>query len=160
MSAAPKLDQQAPQSAQPSLTLLKAHSEVGLNNFPPSSKGKRFLAALMDVFFSGLIMELLEPLLGTIGNGPVVELVALLVATIFYFVVPTALYGYTLGKKIMGLKVVGKNFGTDLGFFQVLVRETFGKWFLSIGYLWILMRNDRRGLHDILTRTRVIEFKN
>lgn len=46
---------------------------------------------------------------------------------LLYFVVPTAIWGQTLGKRIVGLRVVARGGSPHLRFWQVLVRETIGR---------------------------------
>lgn len=140
---------------------LKAHGDVGLQNFPPSSNGRRFLAAVIDAVISGLAMQILTSLLSSVfKHQALLDWTVIFLITLFYYVVPTVIYGYTAGKKLMGIKVVNKNFDSDLGFMQILFRETLGKWFLFLGYFWILITADRKAWHDMAFRTRVIEFKN
>lgn len=79
--------------------------------------------------------------------------------TTAYFVLFTYFSGATLGKIALRIKVV-PNQDTKLGFFDVLYRETIGKYLaaliLNLGYLLICVDKEKRGLQDILADTRVI----
>lgn len=79
--------------------------------------------------------------------------------TTAYFVLFTYFSGATLGKMALRIKVV-PNKEEKLGFFDVLFRETIGKYLaaliLNLGYLLICVDREKRGLHDILADTRVI----
>lgn len=59
----------------------------------------------------------------------------------------------------MNIKVVNAD-GGRLSFFQVLYRETIGRFLsgviLGIGYIMIAMDKRKRALHDHLSDTRVI----
>lgn len=67
------------------------------------------------------------------------------------------LAGQTLGKRMMGLRVVRSD-GGRLRFGNALVREMgyVISGILFLGYLWILFDNRRQGFHDKLARTIVV----
>lgn len=75
-----------------------------------------------------------------------------------YFVLLTYVGGSTLGKKVMGLRVVRED-GADLRFVDVLYRETVGRYLsgvLCLGYLMALVDRRKRGFHDYLCETCVV----
>src|SRR5206468_2305675 len=49
------------------------------------------------------------------------------IPVLLYFVVPTMIWGQTLGKRIVGVRVVPQQRGAELGLLQVLARETLGR---------------------------------
>jgi len=67
------------------------------------------------------------------------------------------LAGQTLGKRIMGVRVVQTN-GQRITFWAAVWRQIgyFLSAILFLGYLWILFDNRRQGLHDKLARTFVV----
>lgn len=79
-----------------------------------------------------------------------------------YFVILTYYKGATVGKLAMNLRVVGKD-GQRPDLFTVLYRECIGKFLsritLCIGYLMIGADQEKAGLHDKLSDTRVIYAK-
>lgn len=79
--------------------------------------------------------------------------------SVLYYVIMTYYSGATLGKKFMNIKVIS-NDGSKLTLFNVLYRETIGKYlsgvFLFIGYFMIALDDQKRSLHDRLCDTRVI----
>ena len=87
-----------------------------------------------------------------------------LILNLVYWVAPTYMTGATLGKTLLGLQVVTKNSSADLGFLQILLRETVGRFLamlpLFLGYIWFFFSEDRRGWHDYIGGTRVIETHN
>lgn len=85
-------------------------------------------------------------------------LLSSLCATLFYFTYLTMEGGATVGKKIFGLKVVGKD-GENTTFLRALVRTmacllSAVLWFISlIGVLFF----DGGALHDMIVGTRVVK---
>ena len=75
-----------------------------------------------------------------------------------YFFLTVALTGKTVGKGLMGLRIVtvgGKRLSVARSFVRVPA------YFVSIiplfvGFLWVLVDRDRRGWHDIVAGTRVV----
>lgn len=76
-----------------------------------------------------------------------------------YYILTTYLWGRTLGKAALGMRVV-KDDGSKPDFVDVLIRETAGKFVsaitLGIGYLWAFFHPHRRALHDLIADTMVI----
>jgi len=74
-----------------------------------------------------------------------------------YFVIFHGLEGKTIGKWLLGLRVVGAERST------VTYRRAFLRWLglvgfapVLLGFLWILWSREKRGWHDFLARTWVI----
>lgn len=87
----------------------------------------------------------------------------LIVPYLIYFILPTTVFGRTLGKKIVGLRVVQVNCSEHLDFSQVIIRETVGK-FLSAalfltGFFMVKFNGRRRALHDYMANTVVIMYR-
>lgn len=76
-----------------------------------------------------------------------------------YFIYLTYKYRATIGKKILGIKVVSTG-GDTLSLGQIIKRETIGKLlsglFFGIGFLMVIFTKDRQGLHDKLAKTYVV----
>mgnify|MGYP000196765683 CR=1 FL=1 len=77
-----------------------------------------------------------------------------LVYNIFFWM----LAGKTLGKAVMGIRIIGPR-GTRMTFMRSL-RRYLGYWIsalpLFMGYVWVLITDERVGWHDIFAGTRVI----
>lgn len=75
-----------------------------------------------------------------------------------YYILMTYSAGATLGKRIFNLQVVSAD-GEKLAFFQVLYRETIGKYLsgviMNAGYIAVGVDIEKRGFHDMLSDTRV-----
>lgn len=79
-------------------------------------------------------------------------------ASAAYFIILTYCTGTTVGKRLMGLRVVSAD-GNRLTFWNVLYRETIGRYLstiLMLGYLMIGISSEKKALHDLLCDTRVI----
>ena len=75
-----------------------------------------------------------------------------------YEVFMTGKFGATLGKMIIGAKIVrmdGSALGYSFAFFRFL-GKILSDFTCYIGYLIVAFREDKRGLHDLIARTRVI----
>lgn len=75
-----------------------------------------------------------------------------------YYVLLTYFTGSTLGKKVMGLRVM-KEDGAPLRLVDVLYRETIGRYLsgiLCLGYLMVLVDGKKRAFHDYLCDTCVV----
>ena len=75
----------------------------------------------------------------------------------FYFVLFHGMEGKTVGKWLLGLKVVGSEQGA------ISYRRAFLRWLgtvvfapLALGFLWVLWSREKRAWHDYLARTWVI----
>jgi len=131
----------------------------------------RLLAYLTDVltlvviigagaWLFSLVDQFIQDLIPSANPASVAAIFALSVPLIitFYFVMFWSLTGRTLGKMVMGLRIIGPN-----GY-----PPTVGKSFLRLigygvsmlafwmGYLWILVDNDRQAWHDHMATTWVI----
>lgn len=78
--------------------------------------------------------------------------------TVGYYVVSWTLLGQTVGKYVMGVRVVTVD-GGPISMRAALIRY-FG-YFISalaffLGYLWVLVDDERRAWHDHLARTMVV----
>jgi uncharacterized RDD family membrane protein YckC len=110
-------------------------------------------------FIAGLILNTLAP-----GNEVYRTVMAVIVIFVdvlvafFYYVGSWMLAGQSLGKSVMGLRIVTTD-GDRIKWRHGLVRY-FTTWisamFLFLGYFWVLVDNRRRAWHDILAHTMVV----
>jgi uncharacterized RDD family membrane protein YckC len=91
------------------------------------------------------------------------SLLLLLVPYLIYFILPTTIFGRTLGKKVVGLRVVRVNCSEHLEFNQVILRETLGKLLSTIllfgGFFLVCLNSRKRALHDFLGNTVVVMYR-
>lgn len=120
----------------------------------------RFAAYLLDCLVLVAFSTLLSTLLGLnwTNNTPGLNLVELIV-NILYFVILTSIYGQTLGKMALGIKVIRQD-GKPNSWGPILLRETIGKLFSTItilfGYIMAAFDSKKRALHDRIADTYVI----
>jgi len=88
-----------------------------------------------------------------------IENIASSIIFFLYFILMTWFFRATLGKMLMGLKVISAG-DEPLNFLQVVTREWFGRYisgFLGhLLYLVVLFNPNKQGIHDMLSDTVVI----
>ncbi len=108
-----------------------------------------------------LIFGLIDQNLAAIGGlvGGILALVGVIVAYILYVIIPTGKTGQTIGKRIMGIKVVDRD-GNPPGVGKAFLRETIGKALscviFDLGFILAAFDNQRRAWHDRIAGTYVI----
>ncbi|EGQ22321.1 hypothetical protein HMPREF9372_3013 [Sporosarcina newyorkensis 2681] len=127
----------------------------------------RLWAFLIDLLLissiSGIFVKPIFRLMDIAINKPFAFLfspykVAALLLLLLYFILMTKLAGQTVGKMIMGIRVVKLN-GQKLDWSTVLFREGIGRFIsqmLWIPYLFVLFTPKKSALHDIFADTAVI----
>jgi len=99
------------------------------------------------------LQEAIMPIMNTIGT------IAGLVYLFYCFLMEASMYQATFGKKIMGLKVINDD-GTPLSPKSALWRNAFKVFshaVFSAGFFWILLDKQKRGWHDIMGKTFVVD---
>lgn len=119
----------------------------------------RFVAVIVD----GIIVSIASAIVIAIMKSIVGEFYGAnffgYVITWAYYIFMTDRYQATLGKKLLGLKVVNEDF-TKAPLGNIVLRETVGKIISSIilliGYIMVAFNKKKRALHDIVSGTVVI----
>lgn len=119
-----------------------------------ATRPSRFLAYLLDSLIGAFIPGLLGILFGDTLAG--VGVLAFLIAQIYFYT-----RGQSIGKAILGLRIVREEDGRPIGFGYMLLRELILKpvinAFFYIGSLWILIDDRNCGLYDKILNTIVID---
>lgn len=136
----------------------------------PAGFWLRVIASLLDSLLCNALVFAMAFSLGMVLqtnavalNEPMQLVMALMgiVVSVFYYVFFTGYCGQTPGKMALRIKVIDNDDG-NIGYGQAFVRETIGKtisgMLFGIGYLMVGLRRDKRGLHDLLSRTKVIKL--
>lgn len=131
----------------------------------------RFWAYLIDITILFAINGLLLSPLGFLNEGSPIDIgfwtmSSVLATTIYYiyFILMTKLVQQTVGKMILGLKVVSEKEGKP-SWLDILFRELIGRFFynafliLKLLYLIVAFTEKKQGLHDFIGQTRVIHEK-
>lgn len=93
-----------------------------------------------------------------IENNKVLYVVCILIVCLYHAVMESSEYQATIGKKYSKIRVVN-NDKERLDFpkaFLRIILKFFSLLLLFSGFIFIIFRKDRRGLHDIIINTLVI----
>ncbi|MDD5822956.1 MAG: RDD family protein [Firmicutes bacterium] len=149
-----------------------------------SSRGRRFAAALIDSAIPMILWIVMVIVLAIASvsdyyyddyyyydhhygaaAGVGIGLIVFLMLMFAYLIVEIVFYakGQSIGKAILGMKVVSSKNGKPLGFWWMMFREFFVKTASSsvfmLGYIWILIDKRNRGWHDKILDTYVVDCK-
>ncbi|MBB5324947.1 putative RDD family membrane protein YckC [Anoxybacillus tepidamans] len=125
----------------------------------PAGFWKRFLASLLDGIIIGIPLAVISYWIkGDWGGDAFTSIINVL----YFWVVPVIWSGYTVGKKIIGIRIVKIN-GEKLGFGAMFLRSivasllygiTLG-FALLISAIMVAAREDKRAIHDFIAGTYV-----
>jgi uncharacterized RDD family membrane protein YckC len=154
---------------QGSNSTIKKYHQMNDSHLPPAGFGSRVVAVLID----GIVVSVIQQLVLFVAKMPLQSMVAknslfnniyslafIVIITYFYAVWPVMKWGYTPGKKLMGLKIVRYGDG-DLGYAQIILREyiiksvSFFLFFISIPLYFF--NQEKRFIHDLICKTRVVK---
>ena len=167
--------EQAPAVDEPALAQVKlAPAQVKL-----ASLTRRFAAIVIDGFIVGLFS-----LAVMASNGSIAELytamasmdeqtiaaatsqfqsdaipVNLVVSAVYNVILMRLFNGQTLGKMVLGMRVIKKN-GRRISVLDALLRNVFGytiSQIFMLGYVWAAMDRERQAWHDKMAGTVVVE---
>ncbi len=124
----------------------------------------RFVAYLIDTLPFGLgMVATVWALVGPLAKAPTPEHLALIgafwITAVFAYQLVGNLNGGTLGKRLLGLRVIARDGGPP-GFSRSLIRATvwlIGSTAGSVGFLVALFNRENRTLHDYASGTVVVE---
>lgn len=128
----------------------------------------RVIAYIIDVFLiSSMNGIVLSPLL-FVNNGVPLDIsfwtlngIIAVVVYYVYFALMTKLFQQTLGKMIVGIKVIQED-DAQLTWKDVLFREVVGRilhnvfFALKLLYLIVAFTKEKQGIHDMIGNTRVV----
>jgi uncharacterized RDD family membrane protein YckC len=131
----------------------------------PAGFWRRALALVLDLVVVTILLAVGDRLAGALAAR---QLVARAFQATFDVVVPTAYFvlmhgagGQTLGKMLVGARVVGTS-GEPIGYLRALGREAaavLSALLLFLGYAMAAVRRDKRALHDLLAGSRVVRAR-
>ncbi|HEY3960182.1 MAG TPA: CHAT domain-containing protein [Solirubrobacteraceae bacterium] len=123
----------------------------------------RFWAAIVDGFLSLFILGAIGAIVeeGREANQGLAVVLALIGAS-SYYIISEGRMGQTLGKRLIGLRVLDADSGRPIGYRRALIR-TLGRYVSSIalgaGYWTMINDPMKRCWHDKLTRTVVVSTR-
>lgn len=127
---------------------------------PYASFGARFLALLVDVIGLGVVAGIIAAVLGQDPGSPAASVVNILVA-LPYFIYFEGTTGQTIGKKLLGVQVVGADdLQAGIGYGQAGLRyvgHLISGFLCGLGYFWMLWDDQKQCWHDKIATTKVIK---
>lgn len=140
--------------------------EEQIHREQPAGFWVRFVAALVDGIIVGCIEFPIDRVIGVDYNNlqfGLQSLFSILISLTIIFFYYGWFYknkGATPGKILMGLRVIDKNTGKNIGFVRSFFRESLGKLcsgvIFFIGFFMAAIRGDKRALHDLIFDTQVL----
>lgn len=133
----------------------------------PAGFVSRFLAFVADLVALSLAIGAISWIVGAVERllRPAIRVelepvlvVALPFAVAAYYVISWTVFGQTVGKRLLGLRVVALD-GGPVKLARAILR--LAGYFLSAfpiyaGFAWVLVDGQRRGWHDLLAKTFVV----
>jgi len=133
--------------------------QIEFSEMNPVGFWRRFGAAFLDGLLFGLPLSLLlSIILGGEENEYLIEVITFL----YFLLLPLFWNGYTIGKKILGIRIVKMN-GENVGIGNMLLRELVGRLIYIITFgigiivsaIMVAVREDKRSIHDLIAGTYV-----
>lgn len=167
--------QQPPAPAPPQMSWQAPPPELGpAPGIRFAGYAQRLLAYIVDAVILGVVVVVLSFVLfaivagaassdsdGLAAAGVVVWLILILVVSLAYFPYFWARGGQTPGMRMFRLRVVRDVDGGPISGTAAVLR-LFGYWVnqvvFYIGFIWIFVDKRRRGWHDLIAGTVVIEY--
>ena len=160
-------EQSIPESAQPDVQS-EASSEpkpapfesLGLELAGPL---RRIYAFAVDIGLLLMLKFIIDSSSGQIGFALGRRSIFEVAIFLAYFIVPTGLFGRTVGKWVAGISVVDEQ-GEKPGIALAIPREAVGRFVsaitFGIGLIWVIFDDKRQGWHDKIAGTYVVIVPN
>lgn len=143
------------------------HMAADYSHCPPAPFIARFIAIVIDGVFCGVVAKLAPAIVFTLFSAPSLKLFfeeyVASFAIVAYFTIAQSKWGFTVGKRLMHLKVVDARTHGLAHWGRVLYRETIGRTVcllvLGLGYL-VAAFGQKLAWHDAIAKTRVVIDKD
>jgi uncharacterized RDD family membrane protein YckC len=161
------IDLGAQSMAPPQRRIVVVNAKASAVPVEPADFGQRLGAFLFDLLLFVIVLMVATFVLSSISKKSIVSSNSMLAA--FYiaafvlfalnFIVLAGRAGQTVGKRLVGIRIVREN-GQPAGFASVLLRHGVG-YALSalgafLGFLWVIWDSKHQGWHDKIARTIVV----
>lgn len=130
--------------------------------------GIRLAASIIDYFLLMIVQYIFifsfygsfdEYIYAVSSDMAVIYLISALVGVAYYSGMWAYADGATVGKKLVKIKIVSNEDGSDIGLGAALLRYL-GYMISSIpcglGFLWVIWDDEKRGWHDKISNTKVV----
>lgn len=135
------------------------HDTMSSDSYRRGGFWARLAASVLDAVLIYALLSIVERILNAFHVYVAFELVFFL-SFPAYAIFALAWKGRTVGKWLCGLRVLTKE-DKPVGVMRAFVREAIGKLiamlFLAVGLLWIALTKSKRGWHDYISGTRVVQ---
>jgi uncharacterized RDD family membrane protein YckC len=114
----------------------------------------RFGAALIDGVIFTILSFILKAAIGTAGT-----FVGIVIAIAYFSYFEGSASGQTIGKKLVGIRVIDFNTGGSIGYGRAAVRyvaRILSAIAIFIGYLWMIWDPEKQTWHDKLSSSVVV----
>jgi uncharacterized RDD family membrane protein YckC len=122
---------------------------------PRASFGRRLVALIVDSLVLGVVYGILYAIVGENAAAGL----NLIAGIAYYTLLEGGAAGQTLGKKLLGIRVVDFNSGGSIGYGRAAIRYI-GRLVSSIacllGYLWMLWDKEKQTWHDKFATSVVV----
>jgi uncharacterized RDD family membrane protein YckC len=144
------------------------YRDNGSSSFFLAGFWMRFWAYLIDIIVVGSVTRLLiNPIFRAMDvsliDTSMFAPIAIMDAVVFYgyFILMTKYFSQTIGKMVLGLKVIELN-GSKPSWGTVVFRELIGRFISAtvlILYIVVAFTNKKQGIHDLFADTTVVQEK-
>ncbi|MGM9923621.1 MAG: RDD family protein [Bacillus sp. (in: firmicutes)] len=125
---------------------------------------KRFAAGILDSFAVGIPLMIILMIINV--DEMQEEMIMSIVQLLYLLILPVVWHGYTVGKKLMDIRIVrvdGKKVGIGTMLLRNVVASLVYVMTLGIGYIvsafMVGLRKDHRAIHDFIAGTYVTSKK-
>ncbi len=123
---------------------------------------RRLYAFAIDIGILLMVIFMIAPISGGRVFSPQAGVIDVFIF-LAYFIIPTGIFGRTIGKWVAGIAVVDENCNTP-GVAVAIPREMVGRFVATItfgiGIFWIFFDKDYQGWHDKMAGTYVVIVPN
>jgi uncharacterized RDD family membrane protein YckC len=122
---------------------------------PRAGFWRRFGASLIDGILTGAVIGVLAQVIDNNAATALLYLVGLL----YYVLLEGSASGQTLGKRALGIRVIGINDGASIGYGRALIRylgRIVSSLVFLLGYLWMLWDKEKQTWHDKFASSVVV----
>jgi uncharacterized RDD family membrane protein YckC len=116
--------------------------------------GERFAALFID----NILLAIIVGFVGARGGWLAGSSVAFVIGALYHWYMLTANNGQTLGKRLMGIRVISAKGGkiSDVDALLRYVGYSINGLLFGLGWLWAFFDEQRQGWHDKMARTYVV----
>lgn len=120
---------------------------TGRGSGPRAGFWRRFAALIVD----SILLAIVNVILQALFSNTLAEALGALISIIYFTSLEGGPRGQTVGKAVLGIRVIGIDDGQPIGYPRAFIRwlgRIVSTIFIFIGYLWMLWDGERQCWHD------------